>query len=112
MNELEQFKKLFWDAFHRPKLESEKFLELWGSLEPENELLAGPLYAIYSNGNCDYLFKDQDRFPEINNVDDFLDFCTSHIHTYHDAVQAGEATNDVEKRDKQLLLYQTDTRME
>ncbi len=40
---LVRFREVFWDAFHRPKLHSEKFLSIWQSLEPVNEQLSGPL---------------------------------------------------------------------
>src|SRR6478735_9918968 len=112
MEKLEEFKKLFWDAFHRPKLETERYLQLWGNLEPLNDKIAGPLYSIYSNGNCDYIFQDDDRFPEIKTPDDFLDYCTELVKDYHEGVISLIPENDLEKADKQILLYQTDTKME
>ncbi|MBX9851753.1 MAG: hypothetical protein K2X86_08350 [Cytophagaceae bacterium] len=65
MDELKRFKEIFWDAFHKPKLETEKFLEVWEGLEPVNDMLAGPFYCICSNDQCDYVFKDKARFPSI-----------------------------------------------
>jgi len=112
MDQLKKFREIFWDAFHRPKLESQAFLSVWDTLEPINELVAGPLYAIFSNGNCNYIFEDKARFPHISDKDDFLDYCTGHIQTYFERVTETEAQSEVERKDKQLLLYQTDLKME
>ena len=62
---IQEFKAIFWDAFHRPKLASEKMHSVWLSLEPMNDYLAGPLFAIYENGNCDYLFRPDAPLQEI-----------------------------------------------
>jgi hypothetical protein len=107
-----RFKEIFWDAFHRPQLESEKFYAIWNSLEHLNEILAGPLYGIYSGGNCDYLLEDNNRFPNIKDVDDLLDYLTFHVETYKEKISEIEATNEKEKVDKQVLLFQTDLKME
>jgi len=112
MEEITKFKEIFWDAFHRPKLDSEKFHMVWQNMEPINDLLAGPLYAIYTNGNCDYIFTDINRFPEINNADDFLDWCSQYIHDYKEAISNTIAETVKEENDKQILLYQTDIKME
>jgi hypothetical protein len=112
MEEIKKFKEIFWDAFHRPKLESEKFTEVWQRLEDVNNLLAGPLYAIYTNGHCDYFFEDKSRFAGINNEDDFLDWCTQHIHEYKENVSNIPSENESEEKDKQVLLFQTDIKME
>lgn len=112
MDQLKKFRELFWDAFHRPKLESQAFLDVWNHLEPINDLIAGPLYSIFSNGNCNYIFEDKERFPQIQDKDDFLDYCTEHIKTYSERISGTEALNEEERKDKQLLLYQTDLKME
>ena len=111
MQELEKFREMFWDAFHRPKLESQNFVNLWSSLEPVNEMLAGPLYSIYSNGNCNYIFEDKVRFPAMNVAEDFLKYCDRHIQSYHSAITEMNASNEVEKNDKKILLYQTDIKI-
>lgn len=108
MSKLEKFKSLFWDAFHRPKLESEKYFKVWEGLEPVNDLLAGPLYAIYSNSNCNYIFEDKNRFPGMNTPEDFFDYCSKHIKNYHQTVSTIESSNEIEKQDKNILLYQID----
>lgn len=107
-----RFKEIFWDAFHRPQLESEKFYAIWNSLEHVNEILAGPLYGIYSSGNCDYLLNDKNRFPNIHDVDDLLDYLTFYVETYKEKISEAEAIDEKEKGDKQVLLFQTDLKME
>jgi hypothetical protein len=107
-----RFKEIFWDAFHRPQLDSEKFFAIWNNLEHVNEILAGPLYGIFSSGNCDYILEDKTRFPNINDVDDLLDYLTFHIEKYKEKISEAEPTDEVEKKDKQVLLFQTDLKME
>jgi hypothetical protein len=112
MEQLDQFKKIFWDAFHRPKLNTDKYVELWNSLEPVNDQVAGPFYSIYTNGHCEYIFRDKDRFPQIKDADDFLDYCTEVIKKYQEEVTNVIPQTDEEKSDKQVLLYQVDMKME
>lgn len=112
MEQLTKFKEIFWDAFHRPKLETEKFEKLWQDLEPVNDMLAGPFYSIFESGNCDYVFKDKTRFSEINDADDFLDYCTHWSENYLEKIVDITADTEAEKKDKQILLYQTDIKME
>jgi hypothetical protein len=112
MESLAKFKEIFWDAFHRPKLNSASFKTLWEQLEPVNDHLAGPFYAIYSDGQCDYVFKDKVRFPEINDPDDFLSWCIQLVDQYKGAVESVVTQNETEIQDKRLLLFQTDIKME
>lgn len=106
------FREIFWDAFHRPDLKSGKFETVWTELQPLNDLLAGPLFSIYENAQCDYFFKDKARFPYANNQDDFLNWCIDIINQYKDKITFKVAETDAEKKDKQILLYQTDMMME
>ena len=108
----EHYRRLFWDAFHRPKLESSKFLEIWQNLEPVNDTLAGPLYAIYEKGECDYMFNDKEKFPTINEPDDFLEAMVRLVEYYKNGVEQVVAANEAEEKDKVLLLYQADIKME
>ena len=112
MNELDQLKKIFWDSFHRPELKTEKYKKLWESLEPINDMLAGPFYAIYSNGNCDYVFGDKEKFPGIKDVDDFLDYCTHWSEQYLEAIKKESVDTEEERVDREILLFQTDLKME
>ncbi|MFL5730005.1 MAG: hypothetical protein ACJ75J_11010 [Cytophagaceae bacterium] len=108
-----KFKEIFWDGFHRPDLKSEKFEQIYEErLQGLSDVLAGPLFSIYESGQCDYVFKDKDRFPRISHADDFLSWCTELITSYKDLIEAEAAETDQEKADKQVLLYQTDMMME
>jgi hypothetical protein len=110
MSEYEKFKEIFWDAFHRPDLKSEKFEMIRVKLQPLQDLLAGPLFSIYAQ--CDYVFQDQDRFPQVKHPDDFLNWCIDIINQYKDAIIPETPETELEKKDKQILLYQTDMMME
>jgi hypothetical protein len=112
MNYQQEFKNLFWDAFHRPDLKTEKFKKIHTALESINDILAGPFYSIYKKGECDYVFKDKIRFPAINDADDFLNFCMDLIEKYRKGILEESVENDEESKDKQILLYQTDIKME
>ena len=109
---LERYKEIFWDGFHRPKLQSDDYLKLWESLEPINDHLSGPLYAIYEKGNCDYFFQDKNRFPWMNLPEDFMQWCTDRIEKYKEAVENIEADTKEAAHDKELLLFQVDIKME
>jgi hypothetical protein len=109
---LTRFKSIFWDAFHKPKLLTEKFSQVWESLEPVNDMLAGPFYSIYTNGDCDYVFQDKNKFPDIKDADDFLDYCTWWIQKYIEAVSSETASSEEERKDLEILLFQTDLKME
>ncbi|HEY8400510.1 MAG TPA: hypothetical protein VIK89_04570 [Cytophagaceae bacterium] len=112
MEELKQFKELFWDAFHRPRLITEKYTEIWQSLEPLNDYLAGPLFAIYEKGNCQYVFQDNERFPGISTSDDLLNWLVELVEEYKNGILQGTVENEDEKKDYQLLMYQTDIKMQ
>lgn len=112
MKELIRFREVFWDAFHRPKLSTEKVFKVWNSLESINDLLAGPFYSIFENGNCNFVFNDKNRFPQISVADDFFNWNIELIELYKDAVEAVEVENEEEIKDKEILLYQIDLKME
>ena len=109
---LERYKEIFWDGFHRPKLFSEKFTSIWLSLEPVNDHLSGPLFAVYEKGHCDYFFQDKNRFPWMNLPEDFMQWCNDRIEKYKEVVENTEATNKEEDHDKEILLFQVDIKME
>ena len=112
MEELNRFRELFWDAFHRPKLKSEKYHAIWHNLEGINGMLAGPLFSVFENGDCNYIFTDKKRFPSISDPDDMLNWLMQFIEEYRASVIATEPESDDESDDLQVLLYQTDIKME
>jgi hypothetical protein len=112
MSAHDKFKEIFWDAFHRPDLKSDKFEKILAELQPLNDLLAGPLFSIYESAQCDYFFTDKTRFPDVNHKDDFLNWCIDIINQHKDLITSARAETEPEKKDKQILLYQTDMMME
>ena len=112
MEELNKFREVFWDAFHRPKLKSEKYHNIWHNLEGVNGMLAGPLFSIYESGDCNYIFIDKDRFPEMNDADDLLNWLMGFVEEYRNTILLTRPESDDESDDLQVLLYQTDMKME
>jgi hypothetical protein len=109
---LARYKDIFWDAFHRPKLHTEKFTSIWQSLEPLNDQLSGPLFSVYEKGHCDFFFQDKNRFPWMNLPEDFLQWCTDRIEKYREVIEQTDADNNPEAHDKEILLFQVDIKME
>ncbi len=110
---LTRFKELFWDAFHRPQLGSIRIQEVWLSLETINDILAGPLFSIYENGNCDYIFHNQEVFKSIINADDLMDFFQEALKKYAEGLEkATPPLSDTELKDLQTLDYQLDLKAE
>lgn len=108
-----RFKEIFWNAFHRPKLESNRILAVWESLEPVNDILAGPLFSIYENGHCDYIFTNQDAFQSILNADDLMDFFQELLKKYAEGLEAATPPIDaLEAKDLQTLDFQLDLKAE
>lgn len=112
MEALKNFKEIFWDSFHRPALSSPSLTAIWEHLEPINDQLAGPFFAIYETGNCNYLFEDKIRFPEMNTPDDFLNWCVQLIELYREEIEHFVPETELEIQDKKILLFQTDLKME
>ena len=109
--DLEEYRKIFWDAFHRPELKVPKYAELWQSLDLINDVLAGPFFSMYENGHIQYVFEDKDRFPNINSLDDFKIWATYLINVYHDEVESlDKPANKYEEYDLHVLRFQTETK--
>lgn len=109
MNNLVIFKKIFWSAFQRPKLNSQRFNDLWLDLEGISDWLAGPLSGIYNNGNCDYVFNDKDdRFPGINSLESFLEWENDLLEEYREGIFSKEPNGLREKSDYEVLYQQTE----
>ncbi|MFN3404971.1 MAG: hypothetical protein ACK40G_12800 [Cytophagaceae bacterium] len=107
-----RFREIFWDAFHRPNLKSEKFSQLYlKDLDPITEWLAGPMYSIFKEGHCNYIFENPDKY-KIYNQEDFLDWCMEKISQFRHINESIAPENESEQRDQQILLYQNDVMME
>lgn len=109
MNNLEMFRKLYWVAFCRPVLKTNKFNDIWCDLEGLSDWLAGPLYSIETNGNCNYVYTDEEgRFPGVDNPDKFLRWCLSLVDRYRDSVMKHKPKSPSEETDFQTLIQQID----
>jgi hypothetical protein len=107
-----KFKSLFWDAFHVPALQSEKYVIKFRELEPLNDLIVGPLFSIFETGNCDYIFESDERFKGINSADHFFDWLVASIKEYAEKIADSNPQTEEEEHDVQTLLFQTDIKME
>ena len=109
--DLDEYKKIFWDAFHRPQLSSKKYSDQWQSLDLINDVLAGPFFSMYENGHIQYIYEDKDRFPNINSIEDFKTWATYLINVYHDEVESLDSPIDnTEEYDLQVMRFQTETK--
>lgn len=108
IEEVKIFKELFEQAFYiSPKFKTNKLKEFWSDMELLRDALAGPLYSIYSNGNCDYVFKGKhEAFKEIKNNESFLSWFLYIVEDYKTRINIINAVNMDEKEDKQVLLQQ------
>jgi hypothetical protein len=107
-----KFKSLFWDAFHVPALQSEKYVIKFRELEPLNDLIVGPLFSIFETGNCNYVFDTEERFKGINTNDQFFDWMVNSIKEYAEKVIDSNPETEAEEHDVQTLVFQTDIKME
>jgi hypothetical protein len=109
---LKKFRELFWEAFHEPKFKTTSFQFLWESLEYINSWMAGPLFSIYENGHCDYVFTDKNKFAEISNLEDFYNWISEKNEQYIDFVKQKKYADELEKFDYYTILFQYDTKKE
>jgi hypothetical protein len=110
-----EFDALFWDAFHVPNLKTQAFTILFESLEPLNDVIVGPLFSIYENAHCHYVFHDKERFPQIHTKEDLFNWLNERIQQYkkmYDAfvIEQNDSTADF-KHDQQLMHYQIDMKI-
>lgn len=107
MGTLEDFRGLFWTAFMSARgRRSKRYEEVWQDLELTSDYLAGPLYSIYEQGECDYVFTDRVRFPTISNPEDFLTWCLASSNEYREGVLKAGVGDEAEKADQAFLLNQ------
>jgi hypothetical protein len=106
----QKFRSLFWDGFHRPKLKTARIQEVWEHLEKLNDILSGPLFAVYEKGDFLYVLEDQKRFPKIQSLDDFKKWAIYFTDCYSDEINSVETLNEEEAYDIQVLRFQNDTR--
>lgn len=109
---LNRLRQLFWDAFHVPDLQSEKYQQRFKELEPINDQIAGPLYSVFENGHCDYVFADKERFANIQEPEDLQEWLAEMIRDYAESAAELKPENEEEEKDIQVLMYQADIKME
>lgn len=109
---LDRFRSVFWDAFHAPDLTTEKFKKIWEESEPLNDQIAGPLFSVYENANCNYIFEDNERFPSIKQPEDLFERLTDAIKEYGEKVASNPTESEEEENDLKILLFQADIKME
>ncbi|MCU0417851.1 MAG: hypothetical protein MUE33_11780 [Cytophagaceae bacterium] len=107
----ENYKKLFWDGFHRPHFKSTRIQLIWESLDKLNDVLAGPLFAVYEKGHCLYILEDKSRFPNIHTWEDVRRWAIYFTDAYSDEINSIEDLTEDEKYDVQVLRFQNDTRV-
>jgi len=103
----EQFKIEFNNAFQWLKLATERAKDLQVDLVMINEALAGPLFSILNDGNCNYVFENgEKRFPGVVTVEDFRSWAIQLAEKYRQGVEDFEALDSAETKDQEKLLEQ------
>ncbi len=109
MNILTEFQSMFWTGFKAPELKSDRVRDLLVDLEIVSDALAGPLYTIYKDGNCDYVFRDREgRFPGVSDANTFRSWALGVAERYRRAVLAFAPVDNTETADQAVLLDQAD----
>jgi len=109
--DLEQFRQLYEHAFAPLAIVSESYRNLRPDLELASDELAGPMYSIREDGNCDYVFEDKWRFPGVSDAETFLRWCKSCVGEFRRLVDVVKPTSAEEHSDQAHLLQLAD-RME
>lgn len=105
MNIQEQFNIEFDNAFDWLKLATERAKDLQGDLEIISDALAGPLYSILIYGNCNYVFKDDEkRFSGVTTIEDFRSWAVQLAEEYRKGVEGFETSDSAEAEDRAKLM--------
>lgn len=100
-----EFKEIFWSSFSAPELKSDRVFELWADLEIISDALAGPLFNITQDGNCDYVYNDKEnRFPGVVDSESFKDWASKLVDEYKSKLLEFEPRNEMEQSDHSILL--------
>ena len=109
MTELERFRELFWQGFGAPALKTDWGRDVYADVYPASDSLAGPLYAIVTYGNCEYVFAPSEtRFPGVHDADSFLNWCLELVEDYRGPIFGHQPQNEMEYADREYLLAQGD----
>jgi len=104
MGTLEEFRAQFWPVTRRPKTHTERFGNVRDELELVSDALAGPLFEIFKEGECDYVFRDPSTFPTIHDPESFLSWCLSLADEYRQGALKEKPSNEEEKADQERML--------
>jgi len=105
MNTNERFKIEFDNAFHWLKLATDRAKDLQVDLILTSDALAGPLYSILTNGNCNYVFDENEkRFPGVLTVEDFRSWAVQLAEEYRKGVEDFNASDIAKAADRAKLL--------
>lgn len=108
MNDLQMFRKLFWMSFCRPNFKTEGFIDIW-DLDGLNDALSGPLYNIQTEGNCNYMYTDEEgRFPGVDSPEKFLQWCLDIVDKCRDFLMKHQPENSNEESDFETIIRQID----
>jgi hypothetical protein len=99
---LAAFRKQFDLVFAPFGLASERYAEIRPDLELVSDSFAGPMYAIYDHGNCDYVF-DNDQFPGIHDVDDLMGWFMTWISEFRRVAATLKPSGAAEQSDDRCL---------
>ncbi|KGK82908.1 hypothetical protein DP73_20130 [Desulfosporosinus sp. HMP52] len=110
MNDLQLFKKLLaYIFFSRPILKTERFNDIWWDLDGLRDYLAGPLYNIQTEGNCNYVYTDEEgRFPGVDSPEMFLKWCLDTVDKCRDILMKHQPENFNEEADFETIIRQID----
>ena len=85
-------------------MRTERFGQVRDEVELVSDTLAGPLFALFTKGECDYVFADPVIFPTIHDPESFLSWCLSLVEDYRRVVRHGNPASEAEKADQERLL--------
>ncbi len=107
--DLDRFRFLFEEAFAQPSIRTDRFFDVWDRWHLWEERLAGPLFSINEDGQCDYVFAPTEtRFPSVRDANSFLNWCLKPIDEYRRSILREEPRSEVEQADQKQLLRQAD----
>lgn len=100
------FSRAYEISFNAPTLNTDSFFDIWIELELA---LAGPMYNIYTEGQCDYVFTgEHSYFTNIKTNEDFKSWCFDVIEKSKAKIKTTETFNSQENLDKQIMLKKTE----
>lgn len=102
---IDEFKEIFWNSFSAPEFKSDRVFEFWADLEIISDALAGPLYNITQDGNCDYVYHDKDnRFPGVVDSASFKNWASKLVDEYKIKLLEFKPKNEIEQSEHSVLL--------